>query len=86
MVGNAMKEKWFYRPIWGCEKCFAGQLTLWIYFFSHIKAVDPVDWAEEGWFNFPGYNLLHHLLAVAIAILSSVIISFYITHITQQAE
>lgn len=86
MVGNAMKAKWFYRPIWECEKCFAGQLALWGYFFSHIKGNSPLDWQERGWFSFPGYSLFHHMLTVAFAILTSVIISYYINHITQQRD
>jgi hypothetical protein len=31
LVDGVEVERWFYRPIWGCEKCFAGQLTLWLY-------------------------------------------------------
>lgn len=34
--GLDYSNKWFYQPIWGCEKCFAGQLTLWFYLLSII--------------------------------------------------
>lgn len=33
LVDGVEVERWFYRPIWGCEKCFAGQLVLWCYPF-----------------------------------------------------
>ena len=78
IVAGEEKERLLFRPIWGCEKCFSGQLALWIYFFSHIKGNNPVDWHTTGWFSFPGYSLLEHILAVCIAILSAVILSFFI--------
>lgn len=32
------KSNWYYfwyEPIFACEKCFAGQLALWLYFWLH---------------------------------------------------
>ena len=34
MFGNKFEKRFFYRPIWGCEKCFAGQIAFWIYLFG----------------------------------------------------
>lgn len=78
IIDGMEHEYWFYRPIWGCEKCFAGQLALWVYFFSHITANDPADWSEHGWFSLPQYNIFNHILTVCVAILSSVILSSHI--------
>lgn len=58
-------ERWFYKPIWGCEKCFAGQLALWLYLR----------------FNWQQYSLFYHLLTIALAITFAVIISFIINQI-----
>lgn len=32
--GIRFENRFFYRPIWGCEKCFAGQTALWIYILN----------------------------------------------------
>lgn len=29
--GLNFNSRFFYRPVWGCEKCFAGQVALWTY-------------------------------------------------------
>ncbi len=29
MFGLRFEDKFFYKPIWACEKCFAGQLAFW---------------------------------------------------------
>lgn len=63
-------ERWFFRPIWGCEKCFAGQLALWLYL----------------WFTFDDYNFFFHVLTICTAILSAVFISHLITKIEQHAD
>lgn len=83
IVAGEEKERLIYRPIWGCEKCFSGQLALWIYFFSHIKGNNPVDWSANGWFSFPGYSLLSHILSVCIAIFTAVIFSHFINKIKE---
>lgn len=79
-------ERWFYRPIWGCEKCFAGQLALWFYFFGHIKANSPMDWQDMGWFNFPGYSLFNHITTTCVAIFTAVILSHIINKIKNDNE
>ena len=32
--GLNFEKRFFYRPIWGCEKCFAGQTALWIFILN----------------------------------------------------
>lgn len=29
--GARFEERWFYKPIWGCELCISGQIALWTY-------------------------------------------------------
>lgn len=31
--------KWFYKPIWGCEFCIAGQMALWTYILNALSVV-----------------------------------------------
>ena len=81
IVDGQEKERLIYRPIWGCEKCFSGQLALWIYLFNHIQSNNPDQWEQHGWFSFPGYSLLGHILAVCIAIFTAVIFSHIINKI-----
>lgn len=82
-------ERWFYKPIWGCEKCFAGQLAFWFYIFSclHMEAYcKPIP--PEGGVPFPawqitkfvleGYNPLGHIGAICTAILLAVFLSYKI--------
>lgn len=85
IVHGQEKERLIFRPIWGCEKCFSGQLAFWIYFFSHIRPNEPIYWEANGWFSFPGYSLIEHALAVCTAILSAVILSYFI-HIIKNTE
>ena len=35
--GLNFEKRFFYRPIWGCEKCFAGQTALWIYILNWLS-------------------------------------------------
>ena len=80
--GNMEKKKWFFDPIWGCEKCFAGQLALWIYPLCHIR----LHWCLHGpILGFPGvsigmggYSLICHLFAMLGATLYAFILSTYI--------
>lgn len=35
--GLRFEKRFFYRPIWGCEKCFAGQLAFWTFFLNWLS-------------------------------------------------
>lgn len=34
--GAKFQDKWFWKPVWGCELCIAGQWALWYYIFRLI--------------------------------------------------
>lgn len=73
------RERWFYHPIWGCEKCFAGQIALWVYLIGHARAqVGVVAAKTHGavlWVGFENYSLFCQLIAVCSAILFAVFVS-----------
>lgn len=84
-LGNHLENTWIFKPVWGCAKCFAGQLGFWIYFFQHgrwqerpplsvFSAILPYSWTLEG------YWLLGHLFTVAGAIFSAILFSYLIKH------
>lgn len=37
--GARYEKRWFYDPVWGCVKCVAGQLALWLYLFLFVFPV-----------------------------------------------
>lgn len=85
-VGNEEVARWFYKPIWGCEKCFAGQLALWGFAAWHLRAGAghtatfchmPVYWA-----GFVNYSLFCHLTAICTAILTAV----FFNHLIQKTD
>lgn len=36
--GARFHNKWFYKPVWGCELCFAGQVAAWTYLINWISS------------------------------------------------
>ncbi len=34
--GQRYENRWFFKPVWGCAHCAAGQLALWSYTFLQI--------------------------------------------------
>jgi len=65
VVQGVEVERWFFRPIWGCEKCFAGQIAFWVFIYMQRH----------------NYNLFFHLVSVCIAIMAAVIFSYHINKI-----
>lgn len=37
-IGLKFEKKWFYKPIWGCQLCFSGQVAFWIYILNWIHS------------------------------------------------
>ncbi|GAB3303669.1 hypothetical protein GCM10027348_31840 [Hymenobacter tenuis] len=53
--GNELEAQWWWKPVWGCSTCVAGQLALWGYLLRCYLLSTP-------------YNPWHHLLVVCGAI------------------
>lgn len=79
------RERWFYKPLWGCSKCFAGQLALWVFLIWHLRTGSGqhgVIWPGAVWLD--GYSLFCHLLAISSAITSAFILSTVIKQKTNE--
>lgn len=37
---------WIYKPVWGCEFCFAGQMALWTYALNGLSRVISPEHSE----------------------------------------
>lgn len=61
-------ERWFYRPIWGCEKCLSGQVALWCY---------PLLGAD--YYELCGKYAFAHIIAVSSAIYCTLLLTKLIT-------
>lgn len=35
--GLRFEKRWFYKPVWGCQLCFSGQLAFWIYILNWLS-------------------------------------------------
>lgn len=79
---NHFEGRFFYRPIWGCEKCFAGQMAFWIFVINWISS--NFDQNAPFWrlvfFFIPKYheanfNVFFGLFSVSVSILITFIIS-----------
>ncbi len=65
VVAGVEVERWFFRAIWGCEKCFAGQIAFWVFLFMQRHQ----------------YNIFFHLVSACIAIMAAVVFSYHIKKI-----
>lgn len=37
--GLKYEKRWFWKPVWGCEFCIAGQIALWTYVLNWVFGV-----------------------------------------------
>lgn len=83
--GGRFESKWFYRPLWGCAKCFAGQLAVWLWFLLEIlPAVSSHSRHAAGKMFFlihspqtTGVLILGWFCAISAAILTAVFLGDY---------
>ena len=82
--GLNYSSRFFYRPIWGCEKCFAGQIAFWTYLFSWIASY--LNTNAPFWrflfkivsnYQQANYNALNGLIFIAGTILLTNVIAYY---------
>lgn len=43
VYGARFERRWFYKPIWGCVYCVAGQLALWCYIITWILSSNLIQ-------------------------------------------
>lgn len=83
--GSRFENKWFFRPVWGCAHCFAGQLAAWTFFLLRIL---PAAIALAGqisrnavkpWFCIvqAATGLFCLILTISAAILTAKVLSWY---------
>lgn len=80
--GLRFENKWFYKPIWGCQMCFAGQLALWIYFFNGISSnlnENAPFWRFVFFFipkyGIQDYSVIYGVFSVSLTILFTIILT-----------
>lgn len=82
VVNGWEKQRWFYKFIWGCEKCFAGQLAFWLYLHYHttFKFAPSCSLAGDlaNIFTLGGYSIPFHLFSVFLAIITAMYFSQHI--------
>lgn len=69
--GNRYEGRWFFAPIWGCQLCISGQLSLWSFLLIEIL---PIILTETGRIShFTGPVIIS--IQTAFALLFSLIIA-----------
>lgn len=84
IFGARYENRWFFRPVWGCGHCFAGQFTLWTW--TLFKIVAPVVkvlalsggfWPRWQHYAFQGLaSVLGLILAVGVSIFVAKVLIF----------
>lgn len=80
--GLRFENRWFYKPIWGCQMCFAGQLALWIYVFNWISSnfENKAPFWRFVFFLIPNYgnqdfSVFSGVFSISMSILFTIIIT-----------
>lgn len=80
--GLRFENRFFYRPIWGCEKCFAGQVAFWIYIFNWLST--NFDTKAPFWrfvfflipkYNIETYSVFFGVFSVSLSVLLTFLLS-----------
>lgn len=82
VFGARFEDKWFYKPIWGCELCISGQIALWSYlinciihgYFNQIPRTCNALSYFVPLYSWQNYNLLEGLIFVCTTIAAAFII------------
>jgi hypothetical protein len=70
-TGDELDEQWWFKPLWGCFKCVAGQLGLWGYLVRLIRQTHP-DTLQQFW---AAYSPWQHVLTVCATIFFACILN-----------
>ena len=87
--GLRFEKRFFYRPIWGCEKCFAGQLAFWIYLLNWLSngLNENAPFWRFVFFLIPKYGLEdYNVLSGVFSISLSILLTLILTKLIKQIE
>ena len=81
-IGDKYYKRWFYKPIWGCEFCIAGQLALWTYVLNVIFGVILTPSAPISRFVFsivpkyeiPNWSVFSCVIYICLTILNTMLV------------
>ena len=83
VFGRRFENSFFYKPVWGCEKCFAGQIAFWTYSINWLLAY--LDASHKPGlilvfkvipkYSFYNFNVLEGLIFISIAIATAAILA-----------
>lgn len=83
VFGDKYADKWFYKPVWGCELCISGQIALWTYLINWINS----SYSAENWrvLNFllkvvPVYHFEHYSLLGGLIFITTSIAAAWLTY------
>ena len=87
--GLRFEDKWFYKPVWGCQLCFSGQVALWIYTFNWISTnfnTNAPFW-RLNYFFIPKYDIQHFSIFLGVFSVSlSILLTFILTKTIKKLE
>lgn len=87
--GLRFEDRFFWKPLFGCEKCFSGQLAFWIYLFNWINSetyFKPFKTFLNFFFveyQFSEFNVMALILSVSTSVLFAFILSIIIIKLKQ---
>ena len=87
--GLKFEKRFFYKPIWGCQVCFAGQMALWIYFFNWVSSNlnESAPFWRFVFFFIPKYGLEdYNVLSGVFSISLSILLTLILTKLIKQIE
>jgi hypothetical protein len=73
-IGDRYEKKWFYKPIWGCIRCIAGQFGLWGFVF--LEAIP----------GHPGANPFAYFAGLVTAICVSILVGMVGIKVTDRVK
>lgn len=81
--GSKFERRWFFAPVWGCEKCFSGQFCFWVYLVrcAHVSKINilPVFWHHTAFkLEFVGYSVIGHVFSVCAGIYLAQLFSYFL--------
>lgn len=85
--GLKYETKWFYKPIWGCQLCFAGQNALWIFIFNWISSNlnEKAPFWRLIFFLIPKYgNIPYSIYLGVFSVSLSILLTFILTKLLKK--